>query len=77
VTLLFENPTLTSAVVREHLGVTTQGALNLIRSLESRGWLEQIGTGGRGGGKWWLAPEIFDVMAGDLAAEAAHVDHLN
>lgn len=69
VEMLFENPVLSSTVVREQLEVTTQGALNLIRSLEARGWLTQIGTSGRGGAVWWMAPEIFDVMSGEIAPE--------
>lgn len=59
VDLMFENPVITSAIVRERLEVSTQGALNLIRSLEERGWLTRIGTSGRGAATIWMAEEIF------------------
>jgi Fic family protein len=70
VELLFENPVLTSAVVKEQLGVSTQGALNLIRSLETRQWIRQLGTGGRGGATLWVASEIFATMADDIADDS-------
>lgn len=60
VDLMFENPVVTSAIVRDRLEISTQGALNLIRSLEERGWLTQAGTAGRGAATIWLAKEIFD-----------------
>lgn len=66
VEMLFENPMLTTTVVKDQLDVSTQGALNLIRGLEARGWLRQLGTAGRGGASIWVAPAIFDTMADDL-----------
>jgi Fic family protein len=59
VDLMFENPVITSASVRDRLEVSTQGALNLIRKLEDRGWLTQIGSSGRGAATIWMAEEIF------------------
>jgi HTH DNA binding domain len=44
VDLLFENPFLTARTVVDRLGVTNQGALNLIRALEVRGWLAEMGA---------------------------------
>jgi Fic family protein len=66
VDLMFENPIVTTATVRERLGTSTQGALNLIRSLEGRGWLAQIGTGGRGAAKIWMAGEVYEAMFEEL-----------
>lgn len=70
VEMLFENPMLTTAVVRDQLVVSTQGALNLIRSLENRHWLRRMGSAGRGGASIWVASSIFDAMARDLPDEA-------
>ena len=55
VDLLFENPYLTAKTVSIRLGVTTQGALNLIRALEAKGWVSALGTMGRGGRVFWYA----------------------
>jgi Fic family protein len=62
VDLLFENPFVTARLVAGRLGVTTQGALNLIRALESRQWLSELGTVGRGGRVYWFAPEVFNIL---------------
>jgi Fic family protein len=59
VDLLFANPIIAARTVERALGVTNQGAHNLIRQLERRGWLRQLPTVGRGGRNLWLAAEIF------------------
>ncbi len=59
VDLVFENPYLTAKSVAQRLGITSQGALNLIRGLEERGWLRSLGTFGRGGRVFYYAPEVF------------------
>jgi Fic family protein len=59
VDLLFANPIIAARRVQQTLGVTNQGAHNLIRQLEQRGWLRQLPTVGRGGRNLWLAPEVF------------------
>lgn len=58
VDLLFANPIIAARSVEHVLGVTNQGAHNLIRQLERRGWLRQLPAVGRGGRNLWLAPEI-------------------
>ena len=62
VDLLFENPFLTTRRAIAALGITNQGALKLIRSLEGRGWLREIGGFGRGGLTYWLASDVFDTL---------------
>ncbi len=62
---LFMNPIVTSSRIMEKLQITNQGALNLIRGLESKGWLETAGVPGRGGATAWLASDIYDIIAGD------------
>jgi Fic family protein len=63
VDLLFVNPFMTVRRVTNALGVTPQGATNLIRQLESRGWLLMVGQFGRGGRNSWVAPEVFDAVS--------------
>ena len=59
--LLFRNPFVTVARVERALGMTNQGARNLIRDAARRGWLVEIGTGGRGGRTYWIADEIWHI----------------
>jgi Fic family protein len=63
VEMIFENPVINTAAVREQLNVTTQGALNLIRSIEARGWLTTVGHVGRGGAAMWIAYDVFRTMS--------------
>lgn len=69
VELLFINPIITTALIKSALKVTTQGALNLIRAIEARGWLVEVGSSGRGGATHWLARDVFGVISreGELA----------
>jgi Fic family protein len=62
VDLMMENPYVTVARVRRALEVTQPGALNLLRRLERRGWLQELGTSGRGGRLVWVAPEVLRVI---------------
>lgn len=62
VDLLFSNPFVTVKRVETALGVTNQGARNLIISIEERGILRKIGTMGRGGRIFWLAEEIYKIV---------------
>jgi Fic family protein len=63
VELLMANPFVTVRNVQDALGVTQPGALNLLRSIENRGWLREAGTFGRGGRMMWVAPEVLAVIA--------------
>jgi Fic family protein len=67
VELMIENPILSSLVLQDRLQITNQGALNLIRQLERRGWIRRLGKFGRGGRTHWLAEEAFMVLNRDRA----------
>jgi Fic family protein len=60
--LVFSNPFLTVRRVEEALGVTNQGARNLIREAQSRGWVGEPVSMGRSGRLYWLAGTVFEVI---------------
>lgn len=60
--LLFSNPFLTVSRVESALGVTNQGARNLIHQAERRGWVRHFGSWGRGGRAYWVAPEVMNII---------------
>lgn len=60
--LLFANPFVTVRRVQAALTMTNQGARNLIRDAETRGWLHVVDVVGRGGRTYWLAQDVFDVI---------------
>ena len=55
---LFVNPVVTARGVSRQLGITVQGASNLIKQLEARGWLRLYGALGRSGRNYWVADEV-------------------
>jgi Fic family protein len=61
--LLFEYPIVTVHVVRERLGMTVQGAINLLRQITASGTLREVGQG-RGTRTRWYADEMLDVLSG-------------
>lgn len=67
VELLFKNPYLTVARVERALGLTNQGARNLIRQAERREWVTEIGASGRGGRRYWMAARIFNVIEAPMS----------
>jgi Fic family protein len=67
--LLFRNPYVTVRNVERVTTLTNQGARNLIRKAEDRGWVRSIGTHGRGGREYWLASEIFRVIDAPMRYE--------
>ncbi len=71
--LLFSNPFVTVRRVERALGMTNQGARNLIHSAEARGWLRHFAIVGRGGRTFWVAQEIFDVIEATPACARAPV----
>ncbi len=62
VPLIFANPFVTVRRVEAALKITNQGARNLIRDAESRGWLEPIQVRHRGRRQYWLARQIFEMI---------------
>lgn len=62
VDLVFTNPFLTVARVERRTGLTNQGARNLIKEAARRGWVEEIGTSGRGGKVYWIARALYDII---------------
>jgi Fic family protein len=62
VDIIVRNPYVTVKYIETQLDLTNQGARNLIRNAESRGWLKSLGANGRGGRELWYAREIFSVM---------------
>ena len=53
--------------VERALGVTTQGARNLLVRAEGYGWLQPLGTVGRGGAAVWVAHDVLSVIEGPAA----------
>lgn len=62
VELIFSNPFMTVARMQGKTGLTPQGARNVIKDAAARGWLEEIGTMGRGGRMYWVARELYDII---------------
>jgi Fic family protein len=60
--LLFTNPFVTVGRVERATGLTNQGARNLIREAARRGWVEEIGSMGRGGRMYWVARDLYEVI---------------
>ena len=69
VELLFRNPYVTVRNVERSTGLTNQGARNLIRRAEDRGWVQSIGTRGRGGREYWVALVIYRVIEAPMQYE--------
>ena len=70
VEMLFRNPILTTSRVTTELGVTNQGALNLLRELESRQIVENLGPSGRGGRQFWYCWRVYDILRGGVEDDA-------
>ena len=62
VNLMIDNPFLTVERVRRALGLSTQGARNLIQQAQGMGWVRGLGTMGRGGRMYWLADRVLEIM---------------
>jgi hypothetical protein len=65
--MLFVNPVVSAAQVQKQLRVSNQGALNLLRALERRHWLEVIGIHGRGATNFWYAPDLLHILEGEAS----------
>lgn len=62
VEIITRNPIVTVKSVQTATGLTNQGARALIRAAESRDWLHSLGTRGKGGREFWVAPRVLNVM---------------
>ncbi|ANG86588.1 Fic family protein [Microbacterium aurantiacum] len=62
VDVIVRNPFVTVKSVEVRLELTNQGARNLIKNAEARGWLRSLGAHGQGGRELWFSPAIFEVM---------------
>lgn len=67
VELITRTPVVTVKSVQTATGLTNPAARTLIRNAESRGWLQSIGTRGRGGREFWVAPRVLDVMEAPMS----------
>jgi len=65
--LIFTNPFMTVVRVQKALGVSDQGARNLLADAEGRGWIRTYGRLGRGGRRYWIAQEVFDIVDGPVS----------
>ena len=74
VDIIVRNPFVTVKSIESQLGITNQGARNLIKNAESRGWLSSIGTHGRGGRERWVSPAIFEIIEAPMSYEATAAD---
>jgi Fic family protein len=77
VPLLLANPFVTVRRVESALRVTNQGARNLIRDAESRGWLETVEVRGRGRRQYWLARQVFDIIEAPPLYERRRLEQIN
>ncbi|MGQ0629811.1 MAG: Fic family protein [Sporichthyaceae bacterium] len=62
VDLMFGNPFLTAARVQRATSVTPQGARNLLREAERRGWLTALARRGPAGRTYWCATAVLDIL---------------
>ncbi len=69
VDLLLANPYVTVGRVQRALGVTNQGARNLVKEAERRGWITELATTGPGGRTYWVADRVLDVLQSPPAYE--------
>lgn len=64
------NPVVSVKSVERQLGLTNQGARNLIRSAAEIGWLTSLGAQGRGVREYWYAPKVLDILEAPMAYRA-------
>lgn len=74
VELIIKNPYVTVKYVETQLELTNQGARNLIKNAEVRGWLTSLGNFGRGGREHWYAQEIFRIMEMPMSYDNAPIE---
>jgi len=67
VELITRTPVVAVKTVEVATGLTNQGARSLIRSAEAKGWLQSIGTRGRGGKEFWVARRVLEIMEAPMS----------
>lgn len=67
VELITRTPVVTVRSVQTATSLTNPAARTLIRTAESRGWLQSSGTRGRGGREFWVAPRVLEVMEAPMS----------
>lgn len=67
VDLIARNPFVTVKSIEQQLELTNQGARNLIKNAEGRGWLTSLGTRGRGGRELWFSAAIFEIVEAPMS----------
>lgn len=72
---MFDSPFLTTRRVERSLGVTSQGARNLLGRAQGYGWVEPAGSVGRGGVAMWVAPRVLEVLERPLDEVGWDTDH--
>lgn len=69
VPLIFKNPFVSSQDVQKSVGVSHQGARDLLAKAEAYGWVEKYTNIGRGGRTLWVAADVFRIIEGPLSYE--------
>lgn len=67
VDVIFRNPYVNVGRVERALGLTNQGARNLVREAARRGWLSEVGASGRGGKMYWVAQDLNKIIEAPVA----------
>ncbi|WP_328645202.1 Fic family protein [Amycolatopsis sp. NBC_00348] len=66
VPLIFRNPYISVQDVQQAVGVSDQGARDLLSKAEQYGWITKYTTIGRGGRTLWAAEEIYNIIEDPL-----------
>lgn len=75
--MLFQLPFMFAARVRDELGVSNAGALNLLRTLERAGILQLDSRPGAGRAQYWVASEILDLIQGSVGSLSRVDEHVD
>lgn len=67
VDMIVRNPFVTVKAVERELTLTNQGARQLIRKAVDKGWLVSLGSHGRGGREYWVAPRVLEVLEAPMS----------
>lgn len=68
--LVFKNPFITARRVQASIGVTAQGARNLLERAVAYGWLEHMGTLGSSGRHYYAASKVLEVLESPTTYES-------